>query len=196
VEPTHAHTGFSRGRSGRVTISSTAGFWLATAAFVLLFAGAAAPSPLYGVYQAEWGFSAIVLTAVFAVYALLLLITLLIFGSVSDYLGRRRVISVALVGNAGVCALFLTAHGVDQLFAARATQGIAVGVATSALGATLIDLQPQDSGLAPVFTKPVRCGAWPSAGSGQAPWCNTRRRRRSSSGGCCLAHRSRPPSRS
>jgi hypothetical protein len=53
----------------------------------LLFFAAAAPSPLYGVYQAQWRFSAITLTAVFAVYALLLLITLLVFGSVSDYLG-------------------------------------------------------------------------------------------------------------
>jgi MFS family permease len=120
--------------------------------FFLLFAAAAAPAPLYGVYQTEWKFSAIVLTAVFAIYALFLLLTLLIFGSVSDHLGRRRVISVALFVNTVVCALFLTAHGVAQLFVARAVQGVAVGLATSALGATLIDLQPEGSGLAPVFT--------------------------------------------
>jgi MFS family permease len=120
--------------------------------FFLVFAVAAAPAPLYGVYQAEWKFSAIVLTAVFAIYALFLLVTLLIFGSVSDHLGRRPVISVALFVNAVVCALFLTAHGVAQLFVARAVQGVAVGLATSALGAALIDLQPEGSGLAPVFT--------------------------------------------
>jgi hypothetical protein len=56
----------------------------------LLFFAAAAPSPLYGVYQAQRRFSAITLTAVFAAHALLLLVTLLVFGSVSDYLGRRR----------------------------------------------------------------------------------------------------------
>jgi predicted MFS family arabinose efflux permease len=120
--------------------------------FFLVFAVAAAPAPLYGVYQAEWRFSAIVLTAVFAIYALFLLVTLLIFGSVSDHLGRRRVISVALFVNTVGCALFLTAHGVAQLFVARAVQGVAVGLATSALGAALIDLQPEGSGLAPVFT--------------------------------------------
>jgi len=32
-----------------------------------VFAVAAAPAPLYGVYQAEWKFSAVVLTAVFAI---------------------------------------------------------------------------------------------------------------------------------
>jgi MFS family permease len=136
----------------RVTLSRTAGFWLATVVFVLVFAAAAAPSPLYGVYQKEWKFSAIVLTAIFAIYALFLLVTLLIFGSVSDHVGRRWVISVALFGNAVVCVLFLTAHGVAQLLVARAVQGVAVGLATSALGAALIDLQPEGSGLAPVFT--------------------------------------------
>jgi len=137
---------------GRLTLSRTRGFWLGTAVFFLVFAVAGAPAPLYGVYQAEWKFSAITLTAIFAIYALFLLMTLLIFGSVSDHLGRRRVISVALLVNAVVCALFLTANGVAQLFVARAAQGVAVGLATSALGATLIDLQPEGSGLAPVFT--------------------------------------------
>ena len=132
---THAGSGATGERFGRVTLSRTAGFWLATVVFFLVFAVAAAPAPLYGVYQAEWKFSAIVLTAVFAIYALFLLITLLIFGSVSDHLGRRRVISVALFVNAVVCALFLTAHGVAQLFVARAGQGVAVGLASEcALG--------------------------------------------------------------
>jgi MFS family permease len=149
---TYASGRASGERFRRVTLSRTAGFWLATVVFFLVFAVAAAPSPLYGVYQAEWKFSAIVLTAVFAIYALFLLVTLLIFGSVSDHLGRRPVISVALFVNAVVCGLFLTAHGVVQLFVARAVQGVAVGLATSALGAALIDLQPEGSGLAPVFT--------------------------------------------
>jgi MFS family permease len=152
VERTHASSRPSGVRLGRVILSRTAGFWLATVVFILVFAVSAAPTPLYRVYQTEWKFSAIVLTAVFATYSLFLLITLLIFGSISDHVGRRRVISVALLGNSVVCALFLTAHGVAQLFAARAVQGVAVGLATGALGAALIDLQPEGSALAPVFT--------------------------------------------
>jgi hypothetical protein len=120
--------------------------------FALLFFAAAAPSPLYGVYQAQWRFSAATLTAVFAVYALVLLATLLVLGPVSDYLGRRRVILAGLVMAAGACGLFLAAHGVGMLFAARALQGAAVGTATSALGAALIDLQPEGSAIAPVVT--------------------------------------------
>ena len=63
----------------------------------LLFASSA-PSPLYVIYQAEWDFSALTLTAVFAVYAVALLSALLVAGSLSDHLGRRPVLLAALVG--------------------------------------------------------------------------------------------------
>src|SRR6266852_5210112 len=53
---------------------------------------------------------------------------------------------------AGACGLFLAAHGVGMLFAARALQGAAVGTAASALGAALVDLQPEGSAIAPVIT--------------------------------------------
>ena len=129
-----------------------AAFWLVAGVLVLLFSAAAAPSPLYGVYQAQWRFSATTLTAIFAAYALLLLVTLLVFGSASDYLGRRRVILAGLAMGAGACGLFLAADGAGLLFAARALQGAAVGTATSALGAALIDLQPAGSRRAPVIT--------------------------------------------
>ncbi|MDT4976897.1 MAG: hypothetical protein QOG98_2655 [Pseudonocardiales bacterium] len=136
----------------RAALPRAGGFWLVAGVLFLLFFAAAAPSPLYGVYQAEWRFSATTLTAVFAAYALLLLVTLLVFGSVSDYLGRRRVILAGLAMAAGACGLFLVAHGVGMLFAARALHGAAVGTASSALGAALIDLQPEGSAIAPATT--------------------------------------------
>jgi predicted MFS family arabinose efflux permease len=131
---------------------SRAAFWLVAGVLCLLFFAAGAPSPLYGIYRAQLRFSATTLTAVFATYALVLLLTLLVFGSVSDYLGRRRVILAALVVTAGACGVFLAAHDVGLLFAARALQGVGVGTAVGALGAALIDLQPEGSGLAPLIT--------------------------------------------
>jgi MFS family permease len=107
---------------------------------------------LYRVYQLHFHFSAATLTAVFAVYVLVLLVTLLFFGSVSDYLGRRPVIIAALVFSAAACAVFLAAHGVGALYAARSLQGIAAGLAIGPLGAALIDLQPPGSQRAPVVT--------------------------------------------
>ena len=74
----------------RVTLPRAAAFWLVAGVLFLLFFAAAAPSPLYGVYQSRWRFSAATLTAVFATYAVVLLAALLVFGKVSDYLGRRE----------------------------------------------------------------------------------------------------------
>ena len=129
------------GESARqAMLPRAAAFWLVAGVLFLLFYAAAAPSPLYGVYQAQWRFSAIMLTAVFAAYALLLLVTLLVFGSLSDYLGRRRVILAGLAMAAGACGLFLAAHEVGLLFAARALHDAAVGTATSALGAAAASL--------------------------------------------------------
>jgi MFS family permease len=115
------------GEHFRRTAPSRAAFWLVAGVLCLLFFAAGAPSPLYGIYRAQLRFSATTLTAVFAIYALVLLATLLVFGSVSDYLGRRRVILAALTVTAGACAVFLAAHDVGLLFAARALQGTCCG---------------------------------------------------------------------
>jgi hypothetical protein len=153
AEPDRRHvTRAPTGQARRAALPRAAAFWLVAGVLFLLFFAAAAPSPLYGVYQAQWRFSAITLTAVFAAYAALLLVTLLVFGSLSDYLGRRPVILAGLVMTAGACGLFLAARGVGLLFAGRALHGAAVGTATSALGAALIDLQPKGSRRAPVVT--------------------------------------------
>ena len=139
-------------RSDRRTLPKAAGFWLLAVLFLMLFFASAAGSPLYPVYQLRFRFSAATLTAVFAVYVLVLLVTLLFFGSVSDYLGRLPLIIAALVFSVAGCALFLTADGVGALYAARSLQGIATGLASGPIGAALIDLQPPGSRQGPVVT--------------------------------------------
>ena len=136
----------------RRTLPATAAFWILAGLFLIVFFASAAASPLYRVYQARFHFSAETLTAVFAVYVLVLLVTLLIFGSVSDYLGRLPVIITALVFSAAACVVFLTAHEVGALYVARSLQGIAAGLASGPIGAALIDLQPPSSQRAPVVT--------------------------------------------
>src|ERR1700760_3242730 len=138
--------------SGNRTLPAAAAFWVLAVLFLMLFFASAAASPLYPVYQAQFRFSAATLTAVFAVYVLVLLATLLFFGSVSDYLGRLPVIIMALVFSVAGCALFLAARGVGALYAARSLQGIATGLASGPIGAALIDLQPPGSQRAPVVT--------------------------------------------
>jgi MFS family permease len=136
--------------SERRTLPRTATFWILAGLFLMLFFASAAASPLYQVYQAQFHFSAATLTAVFAVYVLVLLVTLLVFGSVSDYLGRLPVIITALAFSVAACAVFLAADGVGVLYAARSLQGIATGLASGPIGGALIDLQPPGSHRAPM----------------------------------------------
>ena len=117
-------------------------FWLLVATLALLLFASSAPSPLYIVYQDKWGFSEITLTGVFAVYALGLLGALVVAGSVSDHLGRRPTLLLALLVEIVGMLLFAEARSVLWLFAARILQGVATGIAMAAISAALIDLQP------------------------------------------------------
>jgi MFS family permease len=126
----------------RLSLGRTASFWVAAGTTAALLAASSAPSPLYPVYEAEFGFGSITLTAVFAAYVLALLTSLLTVGRLSDYLGRRPVLAAGLVLEAAAMGVFLDAHGVAALYAARLVQGFATGAAIGVLGAYLLDLQP------------------------------------------------------
>ncbi|MGW7276680.1 MFS transporter [Streptomyces sp. NPDC054864] len=124
---------------------ATAGFWLLAATLISLMAASSAPTPFYAVFQQRWGFSAAVVTLVFAVYALALLLALLTVGALSDHVGRRPVLLAALALQTVAMILFLAADGPGLLLAARAVQGLATGAATGAISAGLADLQPTGS---------------------------------------------------
>jgi MFS family permease len=117
-----------------------AAFALQVSILVLLLAGSSAPTPLYAFYQAEWGFTPITVTIVFGAYALAVLAALLTFGSLSDHVGRRPVLLVALAMQVLAMAIFATADGVAELTAARIVQGLSTGAAVGALGAGLLDI--------------------------------------------------------
>ncbi|WP_044505798.1 MFS transporter [Gordonia sp. KTR9] len=117
-------------------------FWLIAATSVMVLFASAAPSPLYPVYQELWGFSSLTLTLVFAVYVVTMLMSLLTVGSLSDHIGRRPVLAVALVLLIISMILFVVAGDVGTLLAARALQGLATGAAMGTLTATTVDLQP------------------------------------------------------
>lgn len=124
-----------RGRTG-------ARFWGVAYAFLILVIGTNLPTPLYRSYESEFGFSPFMVTLIFAVYVATLIPSLLLIGSLSDAIGRRRVLLPALVV-AGLGSLaFALATGIGWLLAARALQGVAVGAASGALTAALNELEP------------------------------------------------------
>ncbi|WP_091904377.1 MFS transporter [Chitinasiproducens palmae] len=128
---------------------------LHSATLIAFLAASSAPTPLYRLYQQQWGFSATLLTLVFAAYALALLLALLLLGRLSDHIGRRPVIALALTLELAAMVGFLYADGPGWLLAVRTLQGFATGMATAAVGAALLDLGHERGALinsvAPMF---------------------------------------------
>jgi MFS family permease len=135
--PTHPRVLASRSLSGRLAYALSAAIIGAA-----LFASVA-PSPLYQTYAHLWGFSSVLLTMVFATYAVGVLTALLLAGRMSDVAGRRPVLAIALTALLAATVLYMAAQSVVWLFAARAIQGLATGLALGTASAGLLDFHPR-----------------------------------------------------
>lgn len=99
-------------------------------------------TPLYLFYQRAFVFSAITLTLVYAVYVDGNLCALFFFGRLSDQIGRQwtSLSAMALADLATV--LFLLAGSVSPLFLTRILSGFAIGIASGAATAWIVELVP------------------------------------------------------
>ncbi len=137
---------YTEGRSDARAVGEWRPF-LVVAGFVLLaLMASSTPTPLYSIYAAEWGFSALSVTEVYAVYAIGVLLALLLTGGLSDLVGRRPVIVSALLGLVGAELVFMVAGGLEWLYLARSIQGLATGLLLGATGAAMVDLHPRRDG--------------------------------------------------
>jgi len=113
------------------------------AMLAVMFVGAILPTPLYPLFRQAFGFSAVTLTLVYAVYVLGNLVALLLFGRLADQIGRRNTSLPAIGCGILSAAVFAAAAGTGWLFAARAlsgfSTGLAAGAATAWIAETYID---------------------------------------------------------
>jgi hypothetical protein len=140
-------------------LSKKAAFYLLASITISFLAGSSAPTPLYALYQAQWGFSPLTGTFVFGIYAIAVLLALLFVGRLSDHLGRRPVLIAATAVQAVTMLLFATAGGVADLVLARIIQGLATGAAVGAVGAGMIDLNKERGATASAVTPPFGTAA-------------------------------------
>lgn len=132
----------------------TAAFLLLASLTVSFLAGSSAPTPLYGVYMAEWGLTPLTITVIFGIYAVAVLLALLVAGRLSDHLGRRPVLLAATLAQAATMIVFMTATGLTALLVARVLQGLTTGAALGAIGAGMIDLNKTRGTVANAVTPP------------------------------------------
>ncbi len=140
-------------------------FLVVAIAWFATMAGANLATPLYAVYEREFGFSSAVLTVVFATYMIVLAPSLLVFGQLSDRFGRRRVMAAGFATATVGLVTFAAAQSLPWLFAARSLQGVAVGMVAGAAAAALVELDPApQEERAALFTSLAQAG-----GSGSGP---------------------------
>jgi MFS family permease len=112
----------------------------ATVALAVLFMGNNLPSALYGLLRAVFGFSPLVQTLLYAVPVVLVVLPgLLVFGTLSDVVGRRALVLAGLAAFAAGDVAFMLADDTAWLFVARPAQGLGIALATAASTATLGD---------------------------------------------------------
>ncbi|MGK5440260.1 MFS transporter [Micromonospora sp. URMC 105] len=125
---------------------------------VSFVAASAAPTPLYEIYQMRWQFSPISTTVIFAVYAVAVLASLLTVGKLSDHVGRRPVLLVAIAVQAVSLVIFIVANGVSALVVARIVQGLSAGAAIGTAGAAMLDIDRARGTLANALAPGVGTG--------------------------------------
>jgi MFS family permease len=126
--------------SRHTTMSRRAAVWLVVVAFALTMSGTTLPTPLYVLYQQRLGFSTLVSTVVFAAYAGGVIVALLLFGRVSDLIGRRSTLLPALGCSIASGLAFIVAHDLSLLLVGRVLSGISAGIFSGTATATLVDL--------------------------------------------------------
>jgi MFS family permease len=128
--------------SGRRGLRGSAAAAVVAGAFLITMLGATLPTPLYPIYEQELGFGGVMVTVIFAAYAVGVTAALLLFGRLSDQVGRRAVLLPGLVLAAVSSAVFLVPDSITALFVGRVLSGLSAGIFTGTATAALVDMAP------------------------------------------------------
>jgi MFS family permease len=128
----------------RARVNRTTGFVLIAYAFLVTMLGATLPTPLYPLFAQRYSFGALMVTVIFAVYAFGVLGGLLVFGELSDQVGRKPVLVAGLSLSALSALLFVFADSLPPIFAGRVASGLSAALFTGTATAALVDLVPGD----------------------------------------------------
>jgi MFS family permease len=126
----------------RAVVSRNTGFVLVAYAFLVTMIGTTLPTPLYPLFEERYAFGELTVTVVFAVYAFGVIAGLLVFGNLSDEIGRKPVLLLGLAFSALSALLFLFAGSLAPIYAGRVVSGFSAGIFTGTATAMLVDLAP------------------------------------------------------
>ena len=121
------------------TLGRRASFQVSAAVVAHTLWTSAAPAVTYPLYAARWHLTTTVTAGMFAVYPVVVVLTLLLFGNLSDRIGRRAAILAGVASSLLGVGLFAVAPDVAWLYAGRAFMGVGVGLSASPATAALVE---------------------------------------------------------
>lgn len=128
-------------RTTHPKVSAATGFWLAAATYAALTAFTTIPTPLYALYQHADHFPTAMLTVIFSTYAVGVIVALWLFGHVSDWMGRRRIMLAAAGLEIVAALIFIASTQIAWLLVARFVSGFGIGLLSATATAYLRDLR-------------------------------------------------------
>ncbi len=146
-----------RGKPRWVSHRSRA-LWLPAYAFAVVMLGTTLPTPLYPRYEREFGFSPLLITVIYGVYAAGVIAALLLLGGVSDQASRRPALFASIILSAASAIAFLLAGGLWALLVGRILSGFSAGLCTGSATAALVDLAPDRRSQASALATAVNLG--------------------------------------
>lgn len=129
-------TRFAPGGAGHAV-----GFWIVAAVFLTTMAYSTVPTPLYPLYEQRDDFPVSVVTVIYSSYAVGVMLSLYLAGHVSDWLGRRRMLVIAVSISILSAVMFLLWPESTGLIAARLVNGVSIGILSATATASLGELR-------------------------------------------------------
>ncbi|WP_198587347.1 MFS transporter [Brevibacterium epidermidis] len=110
--------------------------------FTVVMMGTTLPTPLYPLFEQRLGFGTAFTTQLFAIYAVGVIGALIVFGRLSDGLGRRPLLSLGVIFSIASAVLFLIGSHIGLLLTGRVLSGLAAGIFTSTATVTVLENAP------------------------------------------------------
>ncbi|WP_062200683.1 MFS transporter [Demequina salsinemoris] len=118
---------------GRARTLPASGWSLAASAYVLavVMMGTTMPTPLYPLLEDRFAFGNATTTVLYAIYAAGVIASLVLFGSLSDAVGRRPMLLAGLGLSLASAGVFFGGDALGMLFVGRVLSGLAAGILTA-----------------------------------------------------------------
>ncbi|MDM9627540.1 MFS transporter [Rhizobium sp. S152] len=126
----------------RHVLGRKASFLTASAIVAHTIWTSAAPALSYPLYAQQWHLTTFTTTAIFAVYPVFVVLVLVLFGNLSDHIGRRETMLIGLIFSALGSLVFALAPDVDWIFFGRAFMGVGVGLSAGPSAAAVVEFSP------------------------------------------------------